>query len=287
MGGWLYYDNVLRFTDDFTDCPVAAFRAEAKNADAAVELATEERFGSLAEIERCSLDCEHGNHLACALYGVALEKGVFVMESEERAREMYARACGRGEALGCELEARLVETAEERERAAARERAREESAGVLARIERRKAEVGRVMRAALEHFGGSDRGMTRGGMLKWYRGTIRYLLYDKPLLSQFHSTGTGDGEEQLGLKDFVLAKYLGGQAEPDVERIEEFFEKLMRLGVRQIRLDYRVENKKDSEIPASSRYWKAMHTFLYNAGQVELEILEMLEGEIRAGFEDA
>ena len=75
LGFYFYYDSVLRFTDDFTDCPVADFRSSATSVDAATEWVTEQSLGSLKITERCSLDCLHGNHMACVLYGLAHEAG--------------------------------------------------------------------------------------------------------------------------------------------------------------------------------------------------------------------
>jgi hypothetical protein len=218
------------------------------------------------------------------VHGLALERGVVVMQRETEAREIYKQACGRGEALGCELEARILEIIHRRERQAAADALREASQDTLAAIEKRKIEVGRVMRAALDYFNGKEGPMKTGPMRKWYKGTEHYLLYEKPLLSQFHKSSQGAGQE-LALEEFVLAKYMGNQAAPDYAKVNEFFEKLMRLGVMQIKLDYRVERKQEREIPAKHGFWKAKHTFLYSVGEVEISILDTLEKEIRAGFE--
>ena len=144
--------------------------------------------------------------------------------------------------------------------------------------------VGKVLRAALDHFGGKGEPMKTGTMRKWYKGTEHYLLYGKPLLSQFHKTSLAAGQE-LPLEEFVHAKYLGSQAAPDFAKVNEFFEKLMRLGVMQIKLDYRVERKQEKDIPDRHGYWKAKHTFLYNVGEIEVSVLDLIEKEIRAGFE--
>jgi hypothetical protein len=282
--GYWYWDTQLRFTDDFTDCPVLAFRAAATDAEAAAGFVTEANLKSLALTERCGLDCRKGNRTACVLHGLALERGVFVMQRETEAREIYKQACARGEPLGCELEARILESIDRRERQAAADALREASKDTLAAIGKRKAEVGKVMGAALAHFGGKDGPMKTGAMRKWYQGTERYLLYEKPLLSQFHKTGLALGQE-LPLEEFVHAKYLGSQSGPDFARVNEFFEKLMRLGVMQIKLDYRVERKQEREIPPKHGYWKAKHTFLYSVGEIELAILDLIEKEIRSGFE--
>lgn len=279
VGGYLYYDTVLRYTDDFTDCPVLAFRAAASSADAAFEFATEENLVDLARTERCSLDCRNGNHMACVLYGLAQHKGIYILEDVEAAADTLKEACGHGEALACDLETRVKEMAEEKIRAEAVAEARKKYAAVLVDLEKRKAEVGDVIARALAYNNGSKRPMTTSAMLGWYEGTVKYLLFDTPLLSQMHQV-PGSKIEKSGLKDFVLAKYMGGSNKPDIDKINEFFEKFMRLGVQQIRLDYRVEKKKESDIPKRSSYFKAKHTFLYNAGQVELEVLEMIEKDI-------
>jgi len=282
--GYWYYDSTLRFTDRFTDCPVLAFKATATGADAAAAFVTEASMESLAVTERCGLDCRKGNRTACVIHGLALERGVFVMQRETEAREIYRQACARAEALGCELEARILESIDRRERAAAADALREASKDTLAAIDRRKVEVGRVVRAALDHFGGKAAPMETGPMRKWYLGTEQYMLYGKPLLSQFHKMGLASGKE-LALEEFVHAKYLGGQAAPDPSMVIEFFERLMRLGVMQIKLDYRVERKTERDIPARHGYWRAKHTFLYNVGRVEAAVLETMEKEIRSGFE--
>ncbi|HUT79498.1 MAG TPA: hypothetical protein VM285_17510 [Polyangia bacterium] len=282
--GYWYYDTQLRFTDEFTDCPVLAFRAAAADADAAAGFVTEANMKSLAITERCGLDCRKGNRTACVIHGLALERGVFVMQRETEARDIYEQACGKGEPLGCELEARILDIIHRRERQAAADALREASKDTLVAIDKRKIEVGRVMRTALDYFGGKEEPMTTGTMRKWYKGTEHYLLYEKPLLSQFHKTSQALGQE-LPLEEFVLAKYMGGQTALDYSKVNEFFEKLMRLGVMQIKLDYRVERKQERDIPAKNRYWKAKHTFLYNVGQVELAVLATIEKEIRSGFE--
>ncbi len=282
--GYWYYDTELRFTDEFTDCPVMDFRAMAGDAEQAAAFVTEANMKSLAITERCGLDCRKGNRMACVLHGLALERGVFVMQRETEAREIYKQACARGEALGCELEARILDLIGQREKKAAAEALREASKDTLAAIEKRRIEIGRVMRSALDYFGGREGPMKTGTMRKWYRGTEQYLLYGKPLLSQFHKTSQAQGKE-LPLEEFVLAKYMGGQAAPDYARITEFFEKLMRLGVMQIKLDYRVERKQERDIPPKHGFWKAKHTFLYSVGEIEISILATIEKEIRSGFE--
>jgi TPR repeat protein len=284
--GYWYYDTQLRFTDGFTACPVLAFREAATDAGAAAGFVTEANMVSLAITERCGLDCRKGNRTACVVYGLALERGVFVMQRETEARDIYKQACGKGEALGCELEAGILDGIHQREKQAAAATLREASKDVLAAIGKRKAEVGRVMRTALDHFGGREEPMTAGTMRKWYEGTEHYLLYEKPLLSQFHKTGQALGQE-LALEEFVLAKYMGGQTAPDYYKVNEFFEKLMRLGVMQIKLDYRVERKQERDIPPRHGYWKAKHAFLYNVGRVEISVLDTIDKEIRSGFEGA
>ncbi len=285
IGFYFYYQNHLRFTDAFTDCPVAQLREAAPSPAEALEMVDEEFLGSLAVAERCGLDCRHGNHMACVVYGAALHGGVFVMRSEDEASEAFDKACARGVALGCDLEQRSRELVEERERRAEAEKAREASREVLRAIDRKRTELGRLIKEALDHFDGSEGPMRSARMLKWHRGTIEYLLYGKPMLSRMNRKGAGDEKEKLGLEEFVLATYMSGEAKPDFEPISAFFDKLLRLGAAQIKLDYRVEKKKESQIPERNGYWRAKHTFLYNAAETYMDILDLLEKEIRHDFE--
>jgi len=285
-GFYFYYNSVLRFTDGFTDCPVADFRVAATSADAAVAFVSEQSLVSLAITERCSLDCTNDNHMACVLYGLAKQEGVYVMKSDEESRDNFRKACDRGVALGCDLEKRAAEKVEQAEKAAAREKARESFKEVLQAIEESKRNIGGVMKDALAFFGGNTGPMQGGRMLKWYEGTVSYLLFDKPGLSRMHQVPGMGKLKKTGLKDFVLTKYMGGKQEPDYLMIKEFFEKLMRLGVGQIKLDERVEKKKESDLPKRHPYFRAKHTFLYNAGETHLEIIEEVEKDINYKIEN-
>jgi len=285
VGAFLYYDKVLQYTDDFTSCPVLAFRAAATSADGAVGFLTEANMVDLSSTERCSLDCKHGNGMACTLYGLAQQKGIFMLVDAEGSSETLQHACDKGETLACELETRAKDLAAAARKAEATEAAKAKYAQVLADLQRRKGEVGQVIAEALQYFGGNKGPMTTSSMLGWYSGTVRYLLFEAPLLSQMHQL-PGSKIEKSGLKDFVLAKYMGGAQRPDVEKIQEFFAKFMRLGVQQIKLDYRVEKKSEGALPKRHQFFKAKHTFLYNAGQVELEILELLEKDINYEIEN-
>ena len=286
LGFYFYYNSVLRFTDDFTDCPVAGFRSSATSVDAATGWVTEESMGSLKITERCSLDCLHGNHMACVLYGLAQQKGVPLMKDLEGSGETLQKACDRGETLGCDLVSRAVTMATAAEKAKAVEAARAASKEVTDAINKRKGEIGHVINAALGHFNGNSGPMKTGGMMKWYTGTVKYLLFDTPLLSQMHQV-PGSKIEKSGLKDFVLAKYMGGSQKPDFSLTNKFFQKLMRLGVQQIKLDYHVEKKRESKIPRNSGYFRAKHTFLYNVAQVEMEILDVLLKDIEYEINEA
>lgn len=286
VGGYFYYDSNLKYTDDFTDCPVLAFRAAATTTDGAFGFATEANLIDLSHTERCSLDCKHGNHTACVVYGMAQHTGIFIMKDVDAAAETLKEACGHGETIGCDLETRVKEIAEAEKKAEAVAAAKEKYAAVSRELEKRKAEVGDVIARALAYNKGNKGPMTSNAMLGWYEGTVKYLLFDTPLLSQMHQI-PGSRIEKSGLKDFVTAKYMGGSQKPDIDKINEFFEKFMRLGVQQIKLDYRVEKKKESDLPRQHKFFKAKHTFLYNAGKVELEILEILEKDIAYEIENS
>jgi len=71
-----------------------------------------------------------------------------------------------------------------------------------------------------------------------------------------------------------------GSTDKTKEIIKEFFDEFKRLGVLQIRLDYYVERKKESQIPKRHGYFKAKHTFLFHVAEVELEIYEFLESAL-------
>ncbi len=286
LGFYFYYNSVLRFTDDFTDCPVADFRSSATSVDTATGWVTGESMGSLKITERCSLDCLHGNHMACVLYGLAQQKGVHLMKDLEGSGKTLQKACDRGETLGCDLVSRAVTMATAAEKVKAVEAARAANKEVTDAINKRKGEIGHVINAALGHFNGNSGPMKTGGMMKWYTGTVKYLLFNTPLLSQMHQI-PGSKIEKSGLKDFVLAKYMGGSQKPDFSLTNKFFQKLMRLGVQQIKLDYHVEKKRESKIPRNSGYFRAKHTFLYNVAQVEMEILDVLLKDIEYEISEA
>jgi len=279
VGFYFYYTEHLRFTDDFTECPVLRFREAAVSEDAAIAFANEENLVSLAVAEKCSLDCRHGNATACAVYGLAQLNGAFVLESARDASETLRRACERGEAMACQLERRVLDDLEAREKEAASAKAREENASVLRSIQERKSAAGRVMADALEFFGGSRGAMFGAGLTRWYEGTCRYLLYDKPMLSQMHRF-PGRAVKGVGLEEFAISKYTGGDQRPDWGAIREFFERFMRLGVMQIKLDYRVEKKKESDLPKRHGFFRAKHTFLYRSAEIELKIIDLVEKDI-------
>jgi hypothetical protein len=286
IGGYFYYDSVLRFTDDFTDCPVLAFRAAATTPEAAVGFVSEASMSSLKITERCSLDCMNGNHMACVIYGIAQQEGVFVVQSASGSQETLSKACNRGESLACQLEQHAKDKAEQEAKAVAVAAAREKFKGTLRDISKARDKVGRVIADALGYYSGNKGPMVSGSMTKWYTGTARYLLYDKPSLSQMHKLDS-PVKGKPPLKEFVLTKYMGGTTEPNFGLIQEFFEKFMRLGVQQIKLDYYVEKKKESQIPKRHGYFRAKHCFLYNAGQVYLEVIELLEKDINYRIEQA
>jgi hypothetical protein len=285
-GFYYYYDSHLRFTDSFTECPVVAFRGAANDPQSALDFVTEESLKSLKITEKCGLDCTHKNHMACVIYGIAKKKGVFVVDSPSESQEVLNKACNRGEAMACQLEEHARKQVEDEAKAAAVAEAREKFKGILRELEKARANAKEVIGEALAYNGGREGPMVSGAMRKWYGNTEQYLLYDKPSLYQFHQTGIAV-KEKPPLKNFVLAKYMGGEQEPNFNLIKEFFEKFMRLGVQQIKLDYYVEKKKESEIPKKHGYFRAKHCFLYNSGQTYLEILEMLEKDINYRIEQA
>jgi hypothetical protein len=285
-GFYWYYDSHLRFTDSFTDCPVTAFRAAATSPESAIGFVTEESMKSLQITERCGLDCAHDNYMACVIYGIAKQEGVFVVDSPSESQEVLDKACNHGESLACQLEEHAREQAEEAVRAKAVAEAREKYKNTIRELEKSRINVKQVVAEALAYNKGREGPMVSGPMTKWYLGTVRYLLYEKPSLYQFHQTGVSV-KEKPPLKEFVLAKYMGGEQEPNFGLIKEFFEKMLRLGIQQIKLDYFVEKKKESDLPARHGYFRAKHCFLYNAGNTYLEILDLLEKDINYRIEQA
>jgi hypothetical protein len=277
-GGYFYYDLHLRFQDDYTDCPVKAFRTKVDSPADVDSFAKEETYGSLANTEKCSLDCRKGNAMACAVYGLAMQAGVFIMKSEEGSKEFYKKACDKGEDLGCALLKRVDELKEERARAKARAEEEKAKAEKVEAIQKVKQGAALRRQQALAHFKGSAGPMSTASMLKWHEDTVQFLLYDKPLLSKMHQL-PGNFEKGLGLKAFVTAKYLRGSEGLKMDLMKEFFDKFRRLGVKQIRLDHYVEKKKESEIPKNHDYFKGKHTFLYHVAEVELDILDAVEKE--------
>jgi len=284
-GGYFYYQNVLRFTDDFTDCPVKAFRNSATNPDAALNFVTESSMGSLATTERCSLDCTNGNYMACVLYGAAQQKGVFLMQDIKQADQTLQKACDRGEVLACDLQKRAAEKAAAQAKEEARLAAKEKYKDLLNDISKSKSETGKIIAAALAYFNGSKNPMMKSGLLKWYNSTVNYLLFEGPNLSVMHQI-PGAKIEKGGLEEFVQAKYMSGKQKPDYKLINEFFQKFMRLGVQQIKLDYHVEKKKENDLPKHHGFFRAKHTFLYHAGQSRLVILDALEKDVNYEIEN-
>ncbi|MCP4603878.1 MAG: hypothetical protein GY847_25720 [Proteobacteria bacterium] len=281
VGFYFYYSNHLRFTDAFTDCPVAAFRAQATSDDAAYGFVTETSLVSLSNTERCSLDCRHGNIMACVIYGLAMQKGIFVLKSDKESVKILDKACNKGEPLACKLADRAERMAEEKKKAEAEAAAKEANKKKLLKIAKAKGEALRLRHKALDHFGGRKGPMVSGSMLRWYNDTCKYLLYNKPLLSQMHQIPGVRVKKGLSLKELIDAKYLSGEEGPNLELLGEFLAKFKRLGVMQIRLDYRVEKKKESEIKKTHGYFRAKHTFLYNAAGAELEIFGRIEKPLK------
>jgi len=277
-GGFYYcYNAHLRFTDAYTDCPVAAFRAQATSADSAANFVTEESLGSLQNTEKCSVDCRHDNKMACVLYGLAVEKGVFTVQSESESQSILSKACSQGETLACDLEQRAKRLKEEKEKELADEARKEANKSKLLLIGKEKGGAVQRKTAAVAHFKGGTGAMKTPAMKGWYEDTIQYLLYDKPALYQMHKIPGVQVKKGLELKEFIENQYLSGDGEPDIEMIKAFLDKFKRLGVMQIRLDYYVEKKKESEIKKTHGYFRAKHTFLYHVAEVELELLERLE----------
>ncbi|MCP4679680.1 MAG: hypothetical protein GY854_30150 [Deltaproteobacteria bacterium] len=276
-GGFYYYSNYLRFTDDFTDCPVTAFRGAATSTESAIGFVTEDALVSLSFTEKCSLDCRNDNVMACVLYGLAMHKGVFVVQSDKESTSMLKRACDKGESLGCQFLEWGEKKAAEKAKAEAEAAAREANKEALEIIAKARGEAKRLRHEATKHFKGGTGPMLSASMLKWYNDTCDYLLYDKPLLSQMHRIPGVQVGKGLGFKEFVEAKYLGGEGKPDVKLVKEFLDKFKRLGVMQIKLDYRVEKKKERDLKKTHGYFRAKHTFLYNEADVETQIFEALE----------
>ncbi len=277
--GYFYYQTVLRY-DDYTDCPVLAFRAAASSTEAAASFVTEQALGSLAIAGQCGLDCDHGNHMACVIYGLAQQKGIFLFKSPKDAQKTFKRACDRGEALACQFEGRARDLKDQEKQAAAQAKRRQANAQTLRELGQAKRRASTQIKHAIAHFNGNKGPMVSAKMVKWYEGTCRYLLYDKPYLAGHHKNTGAPTPKGAKLKEFVLAKYTGGEREPSFELIDAFFTAFKRAGIAQIKLDYRVEYKKDSELPKSHGYFRAKHAFLFNVGNVELEVYELLESSL-------
>jgi hypothetical protein len=273
FGFYYYYDNHLRFTDGFTDCPVAAFRDEATSESNAVDFITEDNLVSLKVTERCSIDCKGGNTMACVLYGLAQYEGVFVIQGEKEAVREFEKACKKGEAFACQIKDKVGELKLEREKSAREKDIKKAREAQRQEVERAQTEVSKVIKRAVAYFKGNPNASKTDSMLNWYAETIQYLLYDKPALSRMHPGSTTKGDD---LETFVMKKYVTGKDVPSLPEIEEFFDKIKRLGVMQIRLDYRVEKKKESEIKKGHDYFRAKYSFLYHAGNTELKVLEAL-----------
>lgn len=276
-GFYFFYNNHLRFTDAYTDCPVAAFRNQATSADSAAQFVTEANLGSLKNTEKCSVDCRHDNKMACVLYGLAVGEGIFTVKSEDESESILSKACTQGETLACDLNERAKRVKQEREAKEAEEARREANKGKLITIGKEKGSAVKRKNDAVAHFKGGTGYMTRNSMVGWYEDTVMYLLYDKPALYQMHKIPGVKIEKGLGLKEFIEANYLSGEGDPDIEKIKAFLDKFKRLGVMQIRLDYYVEKKKESQIKKTHGYFRAKHTFLWHVAKMELELLERLE----------
>lgn len=275
VGMYVYYDNVLRFQDDYTDCPVTAFRTAVTAPAQAAAFATEASYGSLSKTEKCSLDCKHGNPMACAVYGLALQEGIFVMQDRNDARNAYKRACDRGENIGCALATQVDQLVEEEQRKKAEAETKKKNAGKIAKVEEARQGAALRKKQALAHFNGVGPMLTEA-MVKWQADNVKFLLYEKPMLSKMHQI-PGPASKDLDFKAFVSSKYVNGTSGLKLDEMLEFFDKYRRLGVMQIRLDHYVEKKKESEIPKKHDYFRGKHTFLYHTAEVELGILETVK----------
>ena len=220
-GFYYYYNSHLRFTEGFTECPVAQFRAAATSAHNAAEFVSEASLGSLQKTEKCSVDCRHGNKMACILYGLAVAEGIFTVKSESEATSIFNKACEQGETLACDLNERakkLKEEAEKEALAAERKKANKEK---LILIGKEKGGAAKRKSDALAHFKGGKGTINNSGMIKWYEDTIQYLLYDKPALYQMHKTPGVQVQKGLGLEEFFEAQYLSGEGYPDMDKIKD------------------------------------------------------------------
>jgi hypothetical protein len=278
VGVYFLYNSYLRFQDDYTSCPVKAFRSAVTAPSAAGAFATQASYGSLENTEKCSLDCENGNTLACAVYGLALQEGIFLMKHETAAKTHFKRACDEGEPIGCGLATRMDELAAQKAAAEAEAALKKANAEKLVLVEKAKQGAALRQQQALKFFRNKMGVMQTPKMVAWYKDTVRFLLYEKPLLSQMHQIqGSGAMAKDLELEEFVTAKYVQGPQGLMLDEMLAFFNELRRLGVLQIRLDHYVEKKKESEIPKKHNYFRAKHTFLYRVGKVEHDILSHIE----------
>jgi hypothetical protein len=280
VGYYFYYDSVLRFSDDHTVCPVKAFRVAATSPKGAMEFVTTESMGSLTITGQCGLACDHDNTMACALYGIALQKGVHVMKSLKDAKKAFKRGCDKRESLACQLDSQASEYDEAQKRAKAEAKAKEANRDVLREIAKAKSQAAQRMQRALAHFNGRKGPMISPSMLEWHADNVQYLLYDKPYLATKHKVPGFQVKKGQGLKALVVSKYTGGEKKPDFELIKKFLDTFKRYGINQIRLDYRVEKKKETDIPKKHGYFRAKHTFLYHVAEAELEIFELLESTL-------
>jgi hypothetical protein len=281
-GGYLYYDSVLTYTDNFTDCPIKAFRSTVTAPSAASQFATQQSYGSLENTEKCNKDCAHGNLTACAVYGLAVQYGVFVPKSDEEARDRYAAACEGGVDIGCGLSAYMDKIEADKKQAEAREAEKKAYAESVERVKAAKEEAALRKQQALDHFGGMGP-MMSAAMVKYNSGNFHFLLYETPRLSQRHVfKGAEVPPEDLDLKAFLEAKYLNGTQGVKAEELLSLLDEFRTMGINQLRLDHFVENMEESKIPKNHKYYKAKYTFLYHLAEAEIPVLEEVEKKMTA-----
>jgi hypothetical protein len=276
-GGYLYYDSVLTYTDDFTDCPIKAFRAAVTEPAAAEKFAGQQSYGSLDNTEKCRKDCAHGNLTACAVYGLAVQFGVFVAKNEEEARDLFAQACEGGVDLGCGLSANMDKIEADKKQAAAKEAEKKAFAALVERVKAEKQNAQDRKQQALDHFGGAGPMLT-AAMVKYNKGNFHFLLYETPRLSGRHTfKGAANLPEDMDLKAFLEAKYVNGPDGVKAEELLSLLEEFRTKGIDQLRLDHFVENVDEGKIPKTNKYFKAKYTFLYHLAEAEIPVLEEVE----------
>ncbi len=272
---YLYYDTVLTYTDDYTDCPIKAFKAAVTDPSKGAGFATQQSYGSLENTEKCNMDCGHGNQTACAVYALAVQYGVFVPQSEQEAKDRYSQACEEGAKIACDLSAYIEKLKDDAKKALELEAEKAARAALLERVKLAKVEAENLKQEALDYYKGGTGPMTSAAMVKYNQGNFHYLLYEMPMLSGRHAfKGSEKMPPDMGLREFLEAKYVNGSWGVKAEELLALLEEFQTTGMAQLKLDHFVEDKEESDIPKNNKYFKAKYTFLYHLAEAEIPVLE-------------